>query len=170
MGCSPFPSPPKKTHTQGGHLKKKHSQKYVNSLLVNIFTDRYVGNEGIYMCSPIRVNAHNSSLFMDVSFVFFVPAKKTASGPHQVHIKIMYLALLHVCRLAHNTCHRLRRKARMHLIKKSILTHQTVAILIHESEQSDGAIPIRHVHYIICGNGSYRVFRTLAMHKVDRTG
>ena len=53
----------------GGHLKKKHLQKKlserfeqcssrllaeynfqdINSLLVNIYTDRYVGNEGIYI-------------------------------------------------------------------------------------------------------------------------
>ena len=35
----------------------------INSLWVNIYTDRYVGNEGIYtLCSPFRANTHNSSL------------------------------------------------------------------------------------------------------------
>ena len=41
----------------GGHLKKEHLQKKLsesfeqcsNRLLVNIYTDRYVGNEGIYI-------------------------------------------------------------------------------------------------------------------------
>ena len=65
----------------GGHLKKKNIYKKVelvilimfkptagriqldiNSLLVNIYTDRYVGNEGIYIVfSPFRANAHNST-------------------------------------------------------------------------------------------------------------
>ena len=40
-------------------------QLYINSLLVNIYTDRYVGNEGIYIVFAFRANAHNSSLLYE---------------------------------------------------------------------------------------------------------
>ena len=48
------------------NIYKKSWASDINSLLVNIYTDMYVGNEGIYIVFALKANAHNSSLYMVV--------------------------------------------------------------------------------------------------------
>ena len=63
----------------------------INSLLVNIYTDRYVGNEGIYIVFALLIGRMHTILVF-VIYTYYFPDIATANLQNSIYVRTLVVA------------------------------------------------------------------------------